>query len=400
MIDAMRDIVIVSGARTPIGSFQGSLGSLSAPKLGAVAIRAALERAGGPGAAGGEVVGEVYMGCVLPAGIGQAPARQASIAAGVPASVGAVTINKVCGSGLKAVVFGANAIAAGEHDVVVAGGMESMTNAPFLLPKAREGLRLGHAQVIDSLISDGLWDAYKNVHMGDCGELCAKEKNITRADQDAFAAESYRRALAAQAAGKFRGEIASVEIPARKGPPTIVDTDEEPGRGDIEKLPGLRPAFQKDGTITAGNASSINDGAAALLLAGADVAQARGWKPLARIVGAAGHAQAPEWFTTAPAGAIEKLLARIGWKKDDVDLWEINEAFAVVSVVNNRMLGLDPARVNVWGGAVALGHPIGASGARVLVTLLAALKDAGKKRGVASLCIGGGEGIALAVELE
>jgi acetyl-CoA C-acetyltransferase len=395
MIDAMRDIVIVSGARTPIGSFQGSLGSVSAPKLGALAIRAALERAGVPG----DAVGEVYMGCVLPAGLGQAPARQASIGAGLPASVGAVTINKVCGSGLKAVVFGANAIATGEHDVVVAGGMESMTNAPFLLPKAREGLRLGHAQVIDSLISDGLWDAYKNVHMGDCGELCAKEKNITRADQDAFAAESYRRALAAQAAGKFRGEIVGVEIAARKGPPTLVDADEEPGRGDIEKLPALRPAFQKDGTITAGNASSINDGAAALVLAGADVAQAHGWKPLARIVGAAVHAQAPEWFTTAPAGAIEKLLARIGWKKDDVDLWEINEAFAVVSVVNNRMLGLDPARVNVWGGAVALGHPIGASGARVLVTLLAALRDAGKKKGVASLCIGGGEGIALAVEL-
>ncbi len=395
MIDAMRDIVIVSGARTPIGSFQGSLGSLSAPKLGAVAIRAALERAGVPG----DAVGEVYMGCVLPAGIGQAPARQASIAAGLPASVGAVTINKVCGSGLKAVVFGANAIATGEHDVVVAGGMESMTNAPFLLPKAREGLRLGHAQVIDSLISDGLWDAYTNVHMGDCGELCAKEKNITRADQDAFAAESYRRALAAQAAGKFRGEIAGVEVPARKGPPTIVDVDEEPGRGDIAKLPSLRPAFQKEGTITAGNASSINDGAAALVLAGADTAKARGWKPLARIVGAAGHAQAPEWFTTAPAGAIDKLLARIGWKKDDVDLWEINEAFAVVSVANNRLLGLDPEKVNVWGGAVALGHPIGASGARVLVTLLAALRDAGKRKGVASLCIGGGEGIALAVEL-
>jgi acetyl-CoA C-acetyltransferase len=396
MIDAMRDVVIVSSARTPIGSFQGCLASLAAPKLGAIAIRAALERGDVPG----DAVGEVYMGCVLPAGQGQAPARQASIGGGVPPSVGAVTVNKVCGSGLKAVVFGGNAIAVGEHDVVVAGGMESMTNAPFLLPKAREGLRLGHAQVIDSLIQDGLWDAFKNVHMGDCGELCAKEKGITRQDQDAFAAESYRRALRAQADGKFRGEIVPVEVPARKGPPSIVDADEEPGRGDIEKLPSLRPAFQKDGTITAGNASSINDGAAALVLAGADVAAAHGWKPLARIVGSAGHAQAPEWFTTAPAGAIEKLLTRVGWKKDDVDLWEINEAFAVVSVVNNRMLGLDPARVNVWGGAVALGHPIGASGARVLVTLLAALRDAGKKRGVASLCIGGGEGIALAVELQ
>jgi acetyl-CoA C-acetyltransferase len=395
MIDAMRDVVIVSGARTPIGSFQGSLGSVAAPKLGSVAIRAALDRGG----VASDAVGEVYMGCVLPAGQGQAPARQAAIGAGLPAAVGAVTINKVCGSGLKAVVFGANALAAGEHDVVVAGGMESMTNAPYILPKAREGLRLGHAQVIDSLIQDGLWDAYKNVHMGDCGELCAKEQGISRQDQDAFAAESYRRALAAQKAGKFKGEIVGVEIAQRKGPPMVVETDEEPGRGDIEKLPSLRPAFVKEGTITAGNASSINDGAAALVLAGADVAAKRGWKPLARIVGSAGHAQAPEWFTTAPAGAIGKLLTRVGWTKDDVDLWEINEAFAVVSIANNRLLGLDPARVNVWGGAVALGHPIGASGARVLVTLLAALRDANKKRGVASLCIGGGEGIALAVEL-
>jgi acetyl-CoA C-acetyltransferase len=390
----MRDVVILAGARTPIGSFQGALAGLAAPRLGAIAVKAALERAGVPG----EAVGEVYLGCVLPAGIGQAPARQAAIGAGIPAAVGAVTVNKVCGSGLKAVVFGRNAIAAGEHDVVVAGGMESMTNAPYLLPKAREGYRLGHAQVIDSLICDGLWDAYKNVHMGECGELCAKEKGITRADQDAFAAESYRRALHAQAEGKFRGEIVPVEIPQKKGPPLLVTEDEEPGRGDPAKLPALRPAFQKDGTITAGNASSINDGAAALVLAGADVAEARGWKPVARIVGAAGFAQAPEWFTTAPAGAIERLLGRIGWRKDEVDLWEINEAFAVVSIANNRMLGLDPARVNVWGGAVALGHPIGASGARVLVTLLAALRDAGKRRGVASLCIGGGEGIALAVE--
>jgi acetyl-CoA C-acetyltransferase len=398
MVNVMKEIVIVSGARTPIGSFQGSLASLSAPKLGAIAIRAALERASADGSAMRDV-GEVYMGCVLPAGQGQAPARQASIGAGVSSSVGAVTINKVCGSGLKAVIVGGNAIMTGEHDIVVAGGMESMTNAPYILPKAREGLRLGHAQVIDSMIQDGLWDAYGNVHMGDCGELCAKEKGISRQEQDAFAAESYRRALAAQAEGKFKREIVPVEVPARKGPPTIVDTDEEPGRGDIAKLPSLRPAFQKDGTITAGNASSINDGAAAVVLSSADLAAKRSWVPLARIVGSAGHAQAPEWFTTAPAGAIEKLLARIGWKKEDVDLWEINEAFAVVSVINNRMLGLDPARVNVWGGAVALGHPIGASGARVLVTLLAALRDRGGKRGIASLCIGGGEGIAMAIEL-
>jgi acetyl-CoA C-acetyltransferase len=391
----MKDVVVVAGARTPVGSFQGSLASVPAPRLGAVAVRAALERGG----VAPDAVGEVYLGCVLPAGIGQAPARQASIGAGIPAAVGAVTVNKVCGSGLKAVVFGANAITAGEHDVVVAGGMESMSNAPYLLPKAREGYRLGHAQVIDSLIHDGLWDAYGNVHMGDCAELCAKEKGITRADQDAFAVESYKRALRAVAEGKFRAEIVPVEIAQKKGAPKIVADDEEPGRGDIEKLGGLRPAFQKDGTVTAGNASSINDGAAALVLAAADVAKARGWKPVARIVGSAGHAQAPEWFTTAPAGAIERLLGKIGWKKDDVDLWEINEAFAVVSIANNRMLGLDPARVNVWGGAVALGHPIGASGARLLVTLLSALRAAGKRRGVASLCIGGGEGIALAVEL-
>jgi len=391
----MRDVVIAGVARTPIGSFQGALAGLAAPRLGATAIAASLQRAGVEAGR----VGEVFMGCVLPAGLGQAPARQASIAAGVPNSVGAVTVNKVCGSGLKAVVLGANAIAVGEHDVVVAGGMESMSNAPYLLPKARDGYRLGHGQVIDSMIQDGLWDAYGNVHMGNCAELCAREKQVTRADQDAFAAESYRRALAAQAAGKFRGEIAGVEVPQRKGPAQVVLDDEEPGRGDIAKLPSLRPAFQKDGTVTAGNASSINDGAAALVLAGAEAAKAQGLKPLARIVGAATHAQAPEWFTTAPTGAIERLLARVGWKKDQVDLWEINEAFAVVAVANNRLLDLDPARVNVWGGAVALGHPIGASGARVLVTLLSALADRGGKRGVASLCIGGGEGIAVAVEL-
>ncbi len=390
----MRNVVIAATARTPIGSFQGELASLPAPQLGSLAIRGALARAAIPG----ELVGEVYMGCVLPAGQGQAPARQASIRAGVPSSVGAVTINKVCGSGLKAVVFGANAVAVGDHDVVVAGGMESMSNAPYLLPKAREGYRLGHAQVLDSLIHDGLWDAYGDVHMGDCAELCAREKKISREEQDAFAAESYRRALAAQVEGHFKGEIVPVEIPQRKGPPKLVSDDEEPRRGDVAKLASLRPAFQKDGTITAGNASSINDGAAALVLCAEDVARARGLAPLARIVGSATFAQAPEWFTTAPAGAIERLLARIGWRTSDVDLWEINEAFAVVSLANNRALGLDPAKVNVWGGAVALGHPIGASGARVLVTLLAALAAGGGKRGVASLCIGGGEGIALAVE--
>jgi acetyl-CoA C-acetyltransferase len=390
----MRNVVVVAGARTPIGSFQGELASQTAPQLGSVAIRAALERGKVPA----DAVGEVYMGCVLPAGQGQAPARQASIRAGIPSSVGAVTVNKVCGSGLKAVVFGANAITVGEHDFVVAGGMESMSNAPYLLPKARDGYRLGHAQVIDSLIQDGLWDAYGNVHMGDCAELCAKEKKISREEQDAFAASSYRRALDAQAAGHFSGEIVPVEIAQRKGPPKLVSEDEEPRRGDVAKLATLRPAFQKDGTITAGNASSINDGAAAVLLAGEDVAAARGLSPVARIVGASTFAQAPEWFTTAPAGAIERLLAKVGWRTGDVDLWEINEAFAVVSVANNRLLGLDPEKVNVWGGAVSLGHPIGASGARVLVTLLAALEQRKLRRGLAALCLGGGEAVAMILD--
>jgi acetyl-CoA C-acetyltransferase len=393
-VSNLRDVMIVGAARTPIGAFQGDLAAMTAPKLGSIAIKAALERAQLPG----EAVGEVYMGCVLPAGQGQAPARQAAMGAGLPTSVGAVTVNKVCGSGLKAVVLGANAIGQREHDLVVAGGMESMTNSPYLLPKGREGFRLGHAQVIDSLILDGLWDVYGNVHMGDCGELCAREHAITREQQDAFAAESFRRAHAAASEGKFRAEIVPVEVPQRKGPARLIAEDEGPRRGDADKLASLRPAFQKDGTITAGNASSINDGAAALVLAAVETATARGLAPLARIVGYAGHAQAPEWFTTAPAGAIGRLMEKVGWKVADVDLWEINEAFAVVALINNRMLGLDAARVNVWGGAVALGHPIGASGARLLVTLLSALRDAGKRRGVASLCIGGGEAIALAVE--
>jgi acetyl-CoA C-acetyltransferase len=390
----MRDVVILGGARTPIGAFLGALSEVTAPRLGGTAIKSALERARVPA----ERVGEVYMGCVLPAGQGQAPARQAAHHAGVPRSVGAVTVNKVCGSGLQSVVFGRNAIQTGEADLVVAGGMESMSQAPYLLPKAREGYRMGNGQLIDSMVTDGLWDPYGNVHMGDCGELCAREKGISREEQDAYAAESYRRARRAQAEGKFKGEIAAVEVPQRKGPPKIVGEDESPAKGDPDKLPSLRPAFQKEGTITAGNASSISDGAAALVLAGADVAEKLGVKPLARIVGAAAHAQDPQWFTTAPAGAIERLMTKVGWKTGDVDLWELNEAFAVVALVNNKLLGLDPRRVNVWGGAIALGHPIGASGARVLVTLLAALADTGGKRGVASLCIGGGEGIAVAVE--
>ncbi len=390
----MRQIVIVGAARTPIGAFQGELASIPATRLGGIAIKGALDRAG----VAGDQISEVLMGCVLPAGLGQAPARQAANNAGLPRSVGAVTVNKVCGSGLKAVALGAAAIGVGDAEIVVAGGMESMTLAPYLIPKAREGLRMGHAQLVDSMIQDGLWDAYGNVHMGDCGELCAREKGISRQEQDAFAAESYRRARQAQAAGKFKDEIVAVEIPQRKGPPRMMTEDESPGRGDPDKLASLRPAFQKDGTITAGNASSLSDGAAALVIAGADTAARLGAKPIARIVGSAGHAHAPEWFTTAPAGAIERLLDKVGWKTGDVDLWELNEAFAVVSIINGRMLGLDPARVNIRGGAIALGHPIGASGARILVTLLSALADTGGKRGVAALCIGGGEGIAMAVE--
>lgn len=394
----MRNVVIVSAARTPIGAFQGALSPLPAWQLGGIAIGEAVARAGLSAADAHEVVGEVYMGCVLGAGQGQAPARQAAHAAGLARAVGAVTVNKVCGSGLAAVAFGARAIATGDLDAVVAGGMESMTNAPYLLPKAREGLRMGHGQVLDSMIHDGLWDPYGDTHMGSCGELCARDKGISREAQDSYAAASYERAQSAIAAGKFKGEIVAVPVPQRKGEPVRVDTDEEPGRGNPAKLASLRPAFAKDGTITAGNASSLNDGAAALVLMDEGTARARGLTPLARIVGTAVHAQAPEWFTTAPAGAIERLCARIGWAKSDVDLWEINEAFAVVALANNQMLGLDPARVNVWGGAVALGHPIGASGARILVTLLSALAEGGLRRGVASLCIGGGEGIAMAVE--
>jgi acetyl-CoA C-acetyltransferase len=390
----MREVVIAQAARTPIGSFLGDLGSVPAPRLGSIAIRAALERAGVPA----DAVQEVYMGCVLQAGVGQAPARQAAIGGGIPKSVPATTVNKVCGSGLKAVILGAQSILLGDADLVVAGGMESMSQTPYLLPRAREGLRMGHQQLVDSMIQDGLWDVYNQIHMGNCAELCAREKKISREAQDAFAAESYRRALAAQKEGRFKAEMVPVEVEQRKGPPKVVVEDEEPKRGDIEKLGSLRPSFQKDGTVTAGNASSINDGGAAVVLASAEAARKHGLKPLARVVAWGQHAQAPEWFTTAPAGSIENALKKAGWKAGDVDLWEINEAFAVVSLANNEMLGLDPARVNVNGGAVALGHPIGASGARILATLVHAMAARNAKRGGASLCIGGGEGICLLVE--
>lgn len=343
-------------------------------------------------------VNEVIMGCVLQAGLGQAPARQAALRAGLPVGTPCTTINKVCGSGLKAVMQGVQAIRSGDADVVVAGGMESMSNVPYYLPTARAGMRLGHGTVIDGLIHDGLWDVTNNFHMGSAAELCARDHHITRAEQDAYAAESVRRALAAERGGCFNAERLSIEVPQRKGPPLIITVDEQPSRGDPTKLPGLRPAFDPDGTVTAGNASSLNDGAAALVLMAADVAQAQGLTVRARIVASIETAQAPEWFTTAPAVAISRLLDRAGLRPADIDLYEINEAFAVVAIINNRLLGLDPARVNVHGGAIALGHPIGASGARLLVTLVHALETRNVRRGCVSLCIGGGEAVAMLVE--
>ena len=397
----MREVVIVSAARTAIGSFLGSLAAVTAPKLGSYAIRGAISRAG----IDGSEIGTVHMGSVLQAGQGQAPGRQAAIYAGIPNSVPSVTINKVCGSGLEAVVAAARAILLGETEIALAGGLESMSNSPHLLRNSRTGTKMGPLETVDSMVFDGLWDPYSNQHMGMCGELCAKEKGFTREAQDAYAAESYRRALTAQQEGNFKAEIIPVSIPGKGGSiqaPTVigslVDVDEEPGRGNIEKLPALRPAFVKDGTITAGNAPSLNDGAAALILMSADEAKKRGLKPLAKIVSYGYHAQAPEWFTTAPAAAISQACKRAGWDPKSVDLWEINEAFSVVAMVNNQTLGLDAAKVNVWGGAVALGHPIGASGARLMVTLLNAMASRGAKTGGASLCIGGGEAIAMMVE--
>jgi acetyl-CoA C-acetyltransferase len=389
----MREVVIVSAARTPIGSFQGSLQSLKASELGAIAIKEALVRAG----LGPSDVNEVIMGCVLPAGMGQAPARQAAIFAGLPKETPCTTVNKVCGSGLKAVMLGAQAIANGDADIVVTGGMESMSNVPYYLPAARAGMRLGNSTVVDGLVHDGLWDVYNNFHMGSAAELCAREKKIDRAAQDAYAAESYRRSLAAIKDGKFKAEIVAVEVKSKKGV-TRFENDEEPGRGDIEKLPSLKPAFEKEGTVTAGNASTLNDGAAAVVIAAREVAEKRGLKILARIKSFAQAAQAPEWFTTAPAISVERALKKAGLGAGDVDLYEINEAFSVVAIANNQLLGLDPKKVNVHGGAVALGHPIGASGARILTTLLYAMADRGAKRGCASLCIGGGEAVAMIVE--
>ncbi|MFS8138226.1 MAG: acetyl-CoA C-acyltransferase, partial [Thermomonas sp.] len=345
-----------------------------------------------------DAVTEVIMGCVLPAGLGQAPARQAAIAAGLPMSAGATTINKVCGSGMKAVMLGHDLIVAGSAGVVVAGGMESMTNAPHLLNGSRTGIRFGSAEMLDHMAWDGLTNPYDKQPMGNFGELCAGKYSFTREEQDAFASESVRRALAAQASGAFTAEIAPVTVSGRKGD-VIVDTDEQPGRCDIAKIPTMRAAFKKDGTITAASSSSINDGAAALVLASEEQAKALGLVPLARIVGHSTHSQEPEWFTTAPVAAISKLLAKTGWDVGSVDLFEVNEAFAVVAMAPIRELGIPHDKLNVNGGACALGHPIGASGARLIVTLIHALKARGAKRGIAALCIGGGEATAIAIEL-
>jgi acetyl-CoA C-acetyltransferase len=394
MASGTRDVFIVGAARTPIGSYLGALTALSAPKLGAVAIRAALERA----RVAPDKVQEVFMGNVLSAGIGQAPARQASLAAKIPDTVPTTTVSKVCGSGLQAVVFGAKTVMLGDADLVVAGGMESMSNVPYYLSKARTGYRMGDDKIIDGMIFDGLWDPYSNSHMGIAGELCAKEYGLSRDAQDEFARESYRRALVAQKEGLFAAEIATVDIAQKKGEPVRVSADEEPGRGDLDKFGKLRPAFRDDGTITAANASSINDGAAAIVLASSEAVKELGLEPLARIVGYGAAAQAPEWFTTAPAKAIDSTLSKVGLAKDSIDLWEINEAFSCVAMACSKLAGLDPSRVNVRGGAVALGHPIGASGARILTTLLYAMKARGDRRGLATLCIGGGEAVAMVVE--
>jgi acetyl-CoA C-acetyltransferase len=389
-----REVVIVGAARTPIGAFQGALSKLTAPQLGAIAIKAALERSGVSPAQ----VGEVIMGCVLQAGVGQAPARQAAIQAGVPDSVPAVTVNKVCGSGLKAVIAGAQAIALGDAEVVVVGGMESMSNAPYLSHSMRGGARMGNVEFKDAMIHDGLWDPYGNVHMGNCAEECSTTQGISRANQDEYALESTRRAIEAQKAGLFTREIVPVTVPGGKGGDVVVSEDEGPKNAKPDKIPTLKSVFKKDGTVTAANASSINDGAAALVLMSAERAKAEGRTILGRIAGYAGAARKPVEFTIAPADSINNLLKKTGHKTTDVDLWEINEAFAVVALANNKILGLEGSKVNVRGGAVVLGHPIGASGARLLVTLLHTMQDQNKKRGVASLCIGGGEGIALMVE--
>ena len=387
-------VVLAGPKRTPIGAFQGSLSAVAAQHLGATAICSALKTTG----ITPDSVDEVIMGNVLPAGLGQAPTRQAAIYAGLPNSVECLTINKMCGSGLKAVMLAAQAIQAGDAGVIVAGGMESMTQAPYLLPKARDGYRLGHADIIDSMIIDGLWDVYNDRHMGNCADMCAEKYSFSREEQDAFTKESYTRAQRAQSEGKFADEIVSVEVKNRRGNISEVSVDDEPGKADFEKMTKLKPAFGKEGTVTAANASKINDGAAALVVLDENKGAELKVKPVARILAQASVAQEPEWFTTAPVGAIQKVLKKAGLEMSDIDLFEINEAFSNVAMAAMKELDISHDVVNVNGGAVALGHPIGASGARILVTLLHAMKTRGAKRGLAAICIGGGEASALIVE--
>jgi len=387
-------IVIVAARRTPMGAFQGTLGSMSAPALSAVASAAAIADSGLDGAD----ISEVLLGCVLPAGLGQAPARQAALAAGIPTGTPCTTVNKVCGSGMKTTMLAHDLIAAGSADIVLSGGMESMSNAPYLMPKARSGYRMGHQEVLDHMFFDGLQNPYDGNMMGHFAQVTADKYGFTREEQDAFAIESVTRAQNAIKSGAFDAEIAPVTVKTRKAE-TVVSEDEGPGNAKIDKIPTLRPAFSKDGTVTAASSSSISDGAASLVLMRASEAEKRGIRPLARIAGHAGFAHQPEWFTTAPVFAVRALQERLGWSVDDVDLYEINEAFACVTMAAIRDLGLDHARVNVNGGACALGHPIGASGARIIVTLLHALHNRGGQRGIASLCIGGGEAVAIGLEV-
>ena len=391
---ARHHAVIVSAVRTPMGSFNGGFSSIPSTKLGSIAIAEALQRI----QLTGEQIDEVLMGCVLSAGLGQAPARQAAIGAGLPHRVGAVTVNKVCGSSLQTVIMAARAIAMGEVQIIIAGGMENMTRAPFLLEKARQGYRLGHGELTDSLIKDGLWDVYNQFHMGNAGELCAARYQFSRQQVDDFAMESYSRAREAITAGSFTREIVPVEVPQKKGAPLMIADDEEPNRVDLSRLRQLKPVFQDDGVLTVGNSPSCNDGAAALVVMAEEEAHRLGLPPMARIVGYAGAALAPEWFTIAPIDAIRRLLKQTELTVSDIDLFEINEAFSAVSLAITRELGLDAKKVNVNGGAVALGHPIGATGARILTTLLYAMEERDAHRGIASLCIGGGEALALLVE--
>nr|WP_294944534.1 acetyl-CoA C-acyltransferase [uncultured Mucilaginibacter sp.] len=389
----MKEVYIVSATRTPIGSFGGGLAALSATQLGAVVIKSAVEKAGLKPAD----IQEVYMGNVLSANLGQAPATQAAIFAGLP-YMPATTVNKVCASGMKAIMLAAQSIANGDNDIVLAGGMESMSNVPYYLDKARNGYRLGNGQITDGLVKDGLWDVYNDYHMGSAAELCAVDCNVTREDQDAFAIESYRRAQASQASGKFTDEITPVELKDKKGEVTLFINDEEPAAVKFDKIPTLKPVFKKDGTVTAANASTLNDGAAALVLMSREKAEAMGIKPLAKIVSYADAQQAPEYFTTAPSKAIPLALHKAGLSSDQIDFFEINEAFSVVSVANNKLLNLNPAKVNVNGGAVAIGHPLGASGARIIVTLIHVLQQNNGKLGAAGICNGGGGASAMVIE--